>query len=391
MVAIKKKLEFYLSWTKDYGKLARLLIPTVELEFESKLQDCQELSALDSKEDPDFTLHANSDEDIDSDSTEIYFEGPRDEEAPATTRSPLVSDDWIETTTSTIPRPLFTAQPGPRAELFSEPNSPYQIFKKFIDEDFFGNLKLETNRYARATIDRERKKGPLNPRSHLEMWKAVSVSELKIFMAIIIHMSLVVKTRLKDYWSTRSELRTTYCRDVGMIRPRFEAILSMLHLNDNASYVAFGQPGHDPLHKIWTFLDPLVHKFKTYYYPCQPLTIDEAICPFRGRIRFRIYIKGKPHKYGIKIFELCESSSGYACNIEVYTGKQPGQGADYNSTLKLVERIAAPYFNRGHVIYFDRWFSSTTLFQFLWRNNTQSVGTIKKNRRGLPKIHFPKN
>ncbi|UYV67119.1 hypothetical protein LAZ67_4003965 [Cordylochernes scorpioides] len=109
----------------------------------------------DSFEDPDFTLHANSDEDIDSDSTEIYFEGPRDEEAPATTRSPLVSDDWIETTTSTIPRPLFTAQPGPRAELFPEPNSPYQIFKKFIDEDFFGNLKLETNLYARATIDRE--------------------------------------------------------------------------------------------------------------------------------------------------------------------------------------------------------------------------------------------
>ncbi|UYV66345.1 ZNHIT2 [Cordylochernes scorpioides] len=28
MVAIKKKLEFYLSWTKDYGKSARLLIPT---------------------------------------------------------------------------------------------------------------------------------------------------------------------------------------------------------------------------------------------------------------------------------------------------------------------------------------------------------------------------
>ncbi|UYV65228.1 K02A2.6-like [Cordylochernes scorpioides] len=43
----------------------------------------------DSFEDPDFTLHANSDEDIDSDSTEIYFDGPRDEEAPAT-RSPLV-------------------------------------------------------------------------------------------------------------------------------------------------------------------------------------------------------------------------------------------------------------------------------------------------------------
>ncbi|UYV84088.1 hypothetical protein LAZ67_X001141 [Cordylochernes scorpioides] len=49
----------------------------------------------DSFEDPDFTLHANSDEDIDSDSTEIYFEGPRDEEAPATTRSPLPPENVI--------------------------------------------------------------------------------------------------------------------------------------------------------------------------------------------------------------------------------------------------------------------------------------------------------
>jgi hypothetical protein len=34
-----------------------------------------------------------------------------------------------------------------------------------------------------------------------------------------------------------------------------------------------------------------------------------------------VFVKGKPHKYGIKIFfELCEAKSSYMCNSEVYEG-----------------------------------------------------------------------
>ena len=69
---------------------------------------------------------------------------------------------------------------------------------------------------------------------------------------------------------------------------------------------ARGQPGYDPLFKIRPIIDTLMTKFQDVYEPEEQLTIDEAICPFRGCIFFRVYIKGKPHKYGIKMFELCE-------------------------------------------------------------------------------------
>jgi hypothetical protein len=39
-------------------------------------------------------------------------------------------------------------------------------------------------------------------------------------------------------------------------------------------------------------------------------TIGKAIYPFRGRILFGVYIKGKPHKYWIKMSELCQVKSG---------------------------------------------------------------------------------
>jgi len=89
----------------------------------------------------------------------------------------------------------------------------------------------------------------------------------------------------------------------------------MLHPNNNDAKAARGQPGYDPLFKIRPIIDTLVTKFQDVYTPEEQLTIDEAICPFRGRIFFRVYIKGKPHKYGIKMFELCEAKSGYVYNL----------------------------------------------------------------------------
>ncbi|UYV69044.1 hypothetical protein LAZ67_6002163 [Cordylochernes scorpioides] len=117
----------------------------------------------------------------------------------------------------------------------------------------------------------------------------------------------------------------------------------MLHLNDNMLYIPHGQPGYDSIYKIRTLFDSLVNKFRTWYSPDEKLTIYEAICTFHGRVHFRVYIKGKPHKYGIKI---CESSTG--------------------------------------------WFSSPQLFNHLLEKKTVAVGTVRHNRKELPKKAFSK-
>jgi len=123
-------------------------------------------------------------------------------------------------------------------------------------------------------------------------------------------MSVLHKSSLQHYWSLRLIIHTPYAASVGMSRDRFLALLTMFHLNNNDAKAARGQPGYDPLFKIWPVIDTLITKFQDVYTPEEQLTIDKAICPFRGRIFFRVYIKGKPHKYGIKMFELCEAKSG---------------------------------------------------------------------------------
>ena len=58
--------------------------------------------------------------------------------------------------------------------------------------------------------------------------------------------------------------------------------------------------------------------FQAVYTPEKKVAIDEAMIPWRGKLRFKVYIKNKPTKWGIKMFELCESSRAYLHNFEIY-------------------------------------------------------------------------
>ena len=113
-----------------------------------------------------------------------------------------------------------------------------------------------------------------------------------------------------QYWSLQLIIDTPYTA-VGMSRDRFLALLTMFQLNNNDAKAPRGQLGYDPLFKIPPVIDTLITKFQGICAPEEQLALNEAMCPFRGHIFFHVYIKGKPHKYGIKMFELCEPKSGY--------------------------------------------------------------------------------
>lgn len=174
-----------------------------------------------------------------------------------------------------------------------------------------------------------------------------------------------------------------------MSRDRFSAIFSMLHVNDNNLCVARDQPNHDPLHKVRPLLDHDVEGLKKNYIPSENLTIDEGICSFRRRVSFRVYIKNKPNKYGIKLFEVCEANSGYTCNLEVYSGVSREANPD-GPVVGVVTRLLEPYLNQGYTVYLDRYFTSVKLFDNLWQQDTLAVGTIMSNRRDLPQQAFAK-
>lgn len=52
-----------------------------------------------------------------------------------------------------------------------------------------------------------------------------------------------------------------------------------------------------------------------------PVTIDEAMIPFKGRLSFKQYIENKPTKWGVKAFVHSDVMNGYIYRMQIYTGK----------------------------------------------------------------------
>ena len=104
----------------------------------------------------------------------------------------------------------------------------------------------------------------------------------------------------------------------------------------------------------------------------------------RGRLLFCQYNPGKVHKYGIKLFKLCEMT-GYIWNFFIYCCKGTGEivdGLDHPGSLLV--SLAAPLLNEGRLIVAYNWYSSIPLAKYLQQRNTEYCGTLQKNRSGLP-------
>lgn len=299
---------------------------------------------------------------------------------PKRRRSDKPTDEELGWTNSDIqPQlPIFTETSGILANI-DETTTPFEVFSLFFPESLIKTFKSETNKYAKSITDKLRRTDKLKKNSIWGQWKTVKLHEIYLFFSIIVHMCVVKKFKLADYWSTDQFIASVYARSV-MSRDRFLAILANFHISDNTTTVPYNQPGHDPLHKLRPYINHLLDAFPSSYYPHENLTVDEGTCGFRGRIYFRVYNKNKPDKYGIKLYVVCDSLTGYVLKLEVYTGK-----TEDSSIIGLFRRILSDYLGKGHTVFMDRFYTSPAVFDFLWTNNTKAVGTCMRNRKELPK------
>ena len=154
---------------------------------------------------------------------------------------------------------------------------------------------MEINRYAEKVLDEIN----IKRNSRFKEWKPTYFDEMKLFLGLLIHMRMLNLPRLSDYWST-DPLFKTYTWRKTMSRNIFFLLLCLWH---------FGIPcANERLSKIAFFMNHLNETMKRIYRPSENLSLDESMVLWRGRLIFRRYIKNKKHKYGVKFYELCESS-----------------------------------------------------------------------------------
>ena len=90
-------------------------------------------------------------------------------------------------------------------------------------------------------------------------------------------------------------------------------------MSDNENQVPRGHDGFDPLYKVRPFINLVMGSFSDVYLPDRDLSFDEPTCAWKGRLRFRVYSPAKPARFGIKLYQVCEATSGYCLGFDVYT------------------------------------------------------------------------
>ena len=83
-----------------------------------------------------------------------------------------------------------------------------------------------------------------------------------------------------------------------------------------------------------------------------------------------------------------ESSTGYICAFEVYTGDVSGQSqgnvqevqdASKTSCTVLGLLHSVQLLDMGHHVYFDNYYNSPDLIDLLYKIKTHACGTVRKN------------
>lgn len=213
-------------------------------------------------------------------------------------------------------------------------------------------------------------------------WSETDINEFYVFLGVMLLASRHGKNRLRENWSTDKLLHTPIFSEI-MSRNRFQAILGMLHFSDNAE-----QREGDSFHKLRTVFNKITSRFQKYFTPFQNLAIDESLVLFKGRLRFKQYIKSKRHRFGIKLFLICDCETGYALGVIVYTGKSTDITLfqDLGISGSVVANLLEPYLDKGHNLYTDNWYTSPTLCTYLHKHKTNSCGTVRPNRKEMPNL-----
>jgi len=256
-----------------------------------------------------------------------------------------------------------------------------EYFTLLFDCELASHVCKETNKYANALIaDPEYKK-----KAGLATWTDCNIGQIYTFIGVVVLMSLISKKRMVDYWSKDVVLYTPYFGKV-MGRNSFFQILKVLHFVDNSTSSSSSE---DRVWKVRPILDGLVDNFTAAFKPYKDLCIDESLLLWKGRLFFKQYIPSKRNRFGVKLYVLCDAYTRYILKFFVYSG---GKEIEYthNDALgksgSIVTSLLDSYLEKGHVIYVDNFYSSPALFGHLFSKETGACGTVRPNRKEMPKF-----
>ena len=247
--------------------------------------------------------------------------------------------------------------------------TPLELFLLFITNDTLMWIVTESNRYRRQ-----------NAEATGTDFSPLGLSDILCFLGIVLWMGISVKPSMKMYWQ-----RQPGCLDPmvanHMARNKFMDTYHTIHFADKTKQLKRGAPNYDPLFLVRGLIDRVVPRFRILKEADENIVLDESMIPYKGAKYMRKYLPKKPHKYGYKVFLVCDSATGYCLNWNMYTSKDDPM---IPHTLEdIATTYLGPFLGRNRRVFLDNWFTQHQVAATLLRNQTYLCGTIRNNRTNL--------
>lgn len=240
--------------------------------------------------------------------------------------------------------------------------SPFEYFSFFFCDALINLFVENTNKYAASK----------------NLAPTVTSDEICCFFGILLLSGYTSVSKRRLYWESSPDTRNDLIAS-AMSRNRFEFIMSNLHCCDNNNLNE-----NDKFSKVRPLFDLLNTAFVEHAPLQRDCCVDEAMVPYFGRHGTKQFIRGKPIRWGYKLW-VGASSGGYIAWFDPYQGADPTSSG---KSLGLGAKVVSEFCNviqkrhpkiKFHV-YFDNFFTSLDLLRQLNDQNLHATGTIRSNR-----------
>ena len=242
--------------------------------------------------------------------------------------------------------------------------TPYELWQQLFDDAIMDLRVDQTMLYA--TRDRNEKDF------------VVDRNEICRVLGIVLLSGYHSLPNETDYWSNQPDLGVSIVSE-SLSKNRYMAIKRNLHLADNQNLEAGNKAAK--VQCLYNLLNNNLTKFGVWH---RNLSIDESMVPHFGRSSLKMYIRGKPIRFGFKLWSLC-ATNGYPYHLQIYKGRDTT-----GNTEPLVARVVKSMVDivsscsnvESHSLYFDNFFTSYLLLLELREMNVKATGTIRQFRTG---------
>lgn len=268
----------------------------------------------------------------------------------------------------------FVARSIPPFEINSEEldetevKTPYEYFSHYFSNELFDSFAFFTNLYAQQ--------------KNVKRFKPTDKNEIKKLFGLHILIGCMKFSRLRLYWDPILGIQAFKS---NMTCDRFTQLRNNLHIVNN---LEISKDNSDKFVKVRPVINAV--RNRCLQLPVEEVvSIDEQIIPYTGKLSTKQYMKGKPNPWGIKVYVLA-GKTGQPYDFIVYQGSTSGLSADCQRkygfgaavVIKLVERLHEP----GHKIFFDNFFTTFQLLEYLRHKNHIAIGTVRINRFNNPPL-----